>query len=180
MSASLRSLSAFALFQLAWFACVFAGSAGQPLLGPGVALAVLALHLGVLTRDGERRREALAIGVLGASGLLADAGLVALGSVCFEEGARPVLGLPLWYAALWLLFPILLDTSLRWLRGRWRWSIALGALGGPLSVIAGERLGALRIGTDRPLALAAIAVLWAVYTPCAVAARQSAARFAAG
>jgi hypothetical protein len=180
MSASLRSLVAFALFQLAWFACVFAGEAGQTLLGPGVALVVLALHLGVLTRRGERRRESLAIAVLGVAGLLADAALVALGTVCFEDGSRPVLGLPLWYAALWLLFPMLLDTSLCWLRGRSVWSIALGALGGPLSVIAGERLGALRIGADRPLALSAIAVLWAVYTPCAVAARQNAARFAAG
>ncbi|MCC6782993.1 MAG: DUF2878 domain-containing protein [Planctomycetes bacterium] len=179
MSASLRSLSAFALFQLAWFACVFAGRAGQPFLGPGAALVVRALHLGLLTRRGERRREALAIGVLGVSGLLADAGLVALGTVCFDDGSRPVLGLPLWYAALWLLFPILLDTSLRWLRGRSVWSIAFGALGGPLAVVAGERLGALRIGADRPLALAAIAALWAVYTPCAVAARQNAARIAA-
>lgn len=47
----------------------------------------------------------------------------------------------------------------------------VGALGGPLSYVAGERLGALEL-LSRGAALTALAVGWAVLTPCLVRLSQ--------
>ena len=71
---------------------------------------------------------------------------------------------PPWILALWALFASTLNVSLRWLRGRIVVAVVLGAVAGPLSYWAGVRMGAVEF-TQPVVALVALAVGWAVFTP---------------
>ena len=53
---------------------------------------------------------------------------------------------------------------MKWMRGRWALAALMGAVGGPLSYLAGSRLGAMSF--EEPVsALLALAVIWAVAMP---------------
>ena len=73
--------------------------------------------------------------------------------------------LPLWVAALWLLFAATLNSSLAWLSGRPLLAAALGALAGPLSFKAGVGLGAGEYLTTPLHASAVLAILWSLALP---------------
>jgi hypothetical protein len=51
-----------------------------------------------------------------------------------------------------------------WMRGRPVLTVLMGAVGGPLSYLAGEKLGAIEL-TQPVQALAALAVAWAIAMP---------------
>jgi hypothetical protein len=67
--------------------------------------------------------------------------------------------------ALWVNFALAID-ALAWLGRRPVLAAMLaGAVGGPLSYLAGARLGAVTLGPSEPVALAAVAVVWMVAMP---------------
>ena len=147
-------------FQLGWFACVIAAGKGQDALGIAAVAAVVALHL-VLTspRAGELRVIALALAV----GAVWDSLLRAAGLMQYLSPGPTFLA-PAWILAMWALFGTTLNVSLRWMRGRSVFAALFGALGGPLSFWAGERLGAVRIAGPWT-GLVALAAGWAVILP---------------
>lgn len=164
----------FALFQLAWFACVFGAASGRAALGAGVALALLAIHFAWCTAD--RRADASLIVAAVAFGAVADSSLLALHRV---EYAAP-LGenvAPLWILTLWAWFAATQMHSMTWLQARPLAAIVLGLVGGPLSYLAGERMGALRFVEPRWQGLALGAAVFCVATFClSRAARRLRAR----
>lgn len=154
----------FALFQAGWFACVLSAAAGRPWIGVLAVLVAVAVHLG------QARRPYPEVRLIGASiiiGLVVDSTLVALGLVSYPTGSYP-LGLsalaPYWIVCMWALFATTLNVSLRWLTGRWPLAMVLGAVGGPLSYLAGARLGAMNLLQPTP-ALAALALAWGLVMP---------------
>jgi hypothetical protein len=58
-----------------------------------------------------------------------------------------------------------------WLKGRPWLASLLGALGGPLSYMAGEKLGGIRLENPE-MALLALALAWAVIMPAIAALAQ--------
>ncbi len=169
----------FGMFYVSWFACVAGAGCEQLWLGPAVVAAFLIGHL-LLTRD--RAREAaltLAIALFGftvdtvqaSAGLYAFTGTSALPWVC-----------PPWMVALWMLFAATLNSSMAWLVGRHRLAAVLGAACGPLSYVAGARLGAIELHPNALVSLAGIAVVWALAMPAVlvigdVLCRSSTGRF---
>ena len=151
----------FIAFQVGWFACVLGAANGMPWTGPVVVLAVLALHLWRARRPGPELKLALAAMGLGAA---FDSALLATGWVAYPSGLwLPGLA-PYWIIAMWGLFATTVNVSLRWLRDRTALAVALGAIGGPLSYLAGERLGGIELVAPAG-ALALLAVGWAVAMP---------------
>ena len=67
--------------------------------------------------------------------------------------------------ALWMLFASTLNASMGWLAGRFAVAAALGAVFGPLSYLAGARLGAIELHANTAVSLTAIAVVWAGALP---------------
>lgn len=155
------SLVNYVFFQVGWLSCVVFAAQGRPLWGFGVALAVIGLHLLLATRC---LPEIKLIIVCAAIGTLFDSLLMATGWVSYPSGLwLPGLA-PYWIIAMWLLFATTLNLSMGWLRGRpWLASVA-GALGGPLSYMAGEKLGGIRLENPE-MALLALAFAWAVIMP---------------
>jgi len=129
-------------FQAGWFACVLGASAGWPALGPLVVALWLLLHL---ASSGRPRAEIATIVAAGLIGYAADSLLVMADVLAFPSGARLGGPSPLWMVALWMNLAGTLGLSMRWLRGRPLLAALFGAIGAPLSYLAGARLGAAQI-----------------------------------
>jgi hypothetical protein len=158
-----RAVLCFILFYLGWFACVVGMTpVGARWWGPAAAAVVVAVHLAV---QRERRRELRAIALGLAFGPLCDVVLMALGVVRFAE--PPVLGVlpPLSMIALWAVFATTFHTSFGWLAQRPLALVLFSLVGAPFSYVWGEKLGAVVLAPSRPLALGAIAVVWAIVLP---------------
>lgn len=151
----------FVAFQLGWFACVLGAANGRPWLGPVVVLGVVALHLARARRPlPELRLVVYAMAI----GLVVDSLLLATGWLQYPSGLwLPGLA-PYWIIAMWGLFATTLNISMGWLRGRPALAAVLGAVGGPLSYLAGEKLHGIELTAQLP-ALAALAVAWGIAMP---------------
>jgi hypothetical protein len=75
---------------------------------------------------------------------------------------------------MWFLFAATLNLSMAWLKGRTYLAVFMGALGGPLSYIAGQNLGAIRLENPEA-ALILVALAWAFIMPalCLLAQRMN-------
>lgn len=169
MKFGLHAILNFVVLELAWFACVLGGANNWPLVGTMVAVGVIGLHL-MLARHW--RPEALLVAVAAAIGLLWDSLLVTLGFFSYPTGNLAAGLAPYWIVAMWAVFATSLNLSLAWLKGK-PWLAALvGLIGGPLSYLAGERLGGVQM-SDPTAALALQALGWAVLLPvlCHIAGR---------
>ena len=74
---------------------------------------------------------------------------------------------------MWVLFATTLNVGMRWLHKSNLVAIAAGAIGGPLSFLAGERAGAVSFA-DPLFSLGVISIGWALLLPILV---RVAARF---
>jgi len=155
----------FVAFQLGWFAIVLGAAYGLPWAGSAAALAIVAWHL---TRAARPRAELVLVLAAAGVGALWDSLLAALGLVEFPNGTIVAGTAPYWMVALWMLFATTLNLSLAWLKRNLLLAAALGAIGGPLAYLAGARLGAL-VFVEQTVALAALAIGWALLTPLLVA-----------
>ncbi len=158
----------FALFQLAWLACIRAAALGWPLTGVLCVAVVAAWHLRMAARP---RPEALLILLSMALGGVVEGTLLAAGLISYTSGQWSPALPPLWMLSLWGLLATTLNVSMGWLRGRPWLAAALGAVAGPLSYAAGASLGAAQF-TDPTVALAALALAWAACMPLMMALAQ--------
>lgn len=143
-------------FQVGWFACVLGAASGRPWLGLAATAVVVVLHLDRTERPG---REALLLGLAALLGLAFDSALVTLGWLSYPNG-MVIDGLaPYWIVAMWVLFAATLNSSLRWLHTRPGLAALFGLAGGPLSYLAGQRLGGVVILEPLP-ALIALGLGW--------------------
>jgi hypothetical protein len=157
----MKALTNFLMFQAGWFATVLGAANGAPWIGPVVVLAIVAIHLRSARRP---QSEALLVASAVALGLVADSLLLATGWIAYPNGGW-VPGLaPYWIVGLWALFATTLNVSMGWLSGRMLLAALFGAIGGPLSYLAGARLGAMTF-VDTTAAVIALAVCWAMMMP---------------
>ena len=157
----MKHLGNFLAFQAGWFSCVLGAANGAPWLGPIVVLLIVGWHLGKARRPGG---EAILLGLAFLTGLLFDSLLLASGWLSYPNGEW-IPGLaPYWIVMMWPLFATTLNRSMRFLRDRMVLAMLLGAVGGPLSYLAGERLGAVSL-LNPQAAVAALGVAWGLFTP---------------
>lgn len=159
-SPSFTPLINFLLYQVAWFGCVMGAAAGQPMVGVGLSILIIGLHLAWSTAPMTELRIILLTGIIGG---LWETLIVQQDWVRYQGLTWAGLP-PLWIVALWLGFATTFNSSLRWLQPRTGLASLLGLIGGPLAWVAGERLGALQL-PDSGLALMAIGLGWSVLMP---------------
>jgi len=157
-------------YQLGWFSCVLGAAHHHAWAGVTAAVALTVFHLALLESPARQWQEIRLVVAVMVAGLLVDGTLSALGWVRYPQGQPAPFVPPVWMLCLWMLFATLLPGALAWLRGRPVLAALLGALGGPLAYLAGERLGAIALGEGvAPLVgLAVLAVAWAVVIPLLV------------
>ena len=152
-------------FQAGWFASILLAANGWPWAAMLAALAVTALHL---ARARDARAELKLILAAGAIGLVWENALAAAGWSGFPGGVLLPGSAPLWMIAQWMMFATTLNLSLAWMKSRPGIAVVFGLVGGPLSYMAGERLGAIML-LERDAALLALACGWALLTPLLLA-----------
>ena len=151
----------FVAFQVGWFACVLGAANQVPWIGPAVVLAVVAIHLRQATRPDLEAGLLVACGIIG---LCFDSLLVTLGWVTYPSGMFIGSFAPYWIVSMWVLFGTTLNRSLVWLRGRHGLAVVLGAVSGPLSYVAGAKLGGI-VFVEMTGALAFLAIGWGAIMP---------------
>ena len=151
----------FAAFQIGWFSSVIGAAQQMPWAGPVAFLVVLAIHLRQARRPGAELGLVIACGVIG---VFFDSLLVALGWVTYPSGLVSELLAPYWIVTMWMLFGTTLNLSMGWMKGRPVLAALLGAVGGPMSYYAGQKLGGIQFIEFVP-AMSALAVGWAVFMP---------------
>lgn len=161
MNAVLLNIS---LFKAGWLAAVFSAAASVPFLGTlAIAVAVFTHLARSESRSGEIRLLALAAAIgFGWESLLVATGLVQYGAASIIPGTAPY-----WIVAMWLLFATTLNVGMRWLRKSLVVAAIFGAIGGPLSFLAGAKAGAVSF-PDPTVSLAVIGLGWAVFLPLLV------------
>jgi len=161
------------LYQAGWFACVLGGASGRPWLGAATGLAPVLVHLALVER---RADEAKFVALAALAGTAIDSAQQAAGTVAFPSGHYAAWLCPVWLTVLWAQFATLPCHSLAWLAGRPIVSALLGAAGGPLAFLAGERLGGVAFPSGRAVGCGVLALVWAAAFPLLVhfAARSGA------
>lgn len=160
----MKLITNFVAFQIGWFATVLGAAKGMYWFGPIVVLAVVALHLRQARRPGVEARLLLFALALG---LVVDSLVLAGGWTRYPGGVwLPGLA-PYWIITMWALFATTLNVSLRWMHQRYVVAALFGGVGGPLSYLAGAKLGAMSFVAMTP-AIVALAAAWFVAMPLLV------------
>ena len=157
----MRLLGNFLLFQFAWFASVLGAANDLPLAGPCAVAVVVAIHLRLAERPAAELLLVAACGTFGAvfDSLLVTSGWVAYASGTFAPGIAPY-----WIIAMWMSFATTLNVSLGWMHGRPVLAALSGLVAGPLTYLAGARLGGIEL-VDERMAIAALGLGWAIVLP---------------
>jgi hypothetical protein len=160
-------LLSLGLFQVVWLACAMGAARGLSWPGIIAAAVLVAFHVA----SAARRWSAVGIVIAaGALGLAAESLLVVSGLVRYAAPWPIETLAPAWIVALWLAFGTALETTRRVMGSNpIAASSLLGLTLGPLSYVAGERLGALGFPEPAWPSLLAIAVVWGIACPALVA-----------
>ena len=150
-----------AAFKVGWISSVMGGAMQLPWIGPVAVLLAVALHLNFARRP---RSELLLIVSCGLIGASFDSLLVAAGWVSYSSGVFFEYAAPYWIIAMWMLFATTLNVSMQWMRYRPVMTAVIGFVAGPMSYIAGEKLGAINF-VNETAALVGLAVGWAIMLP---------------
>jgi hypothetical protein len=150
-------------FQLAWFAALYGGILNS------VALTILPAFVAVIWhifRAGTWFKGELAlVSVVLVLGFAVESIFIALGAITYIGAPLFGFGPPVWIMAMWLAFGTLPHGCLTWLQGKWVLQFILGGLFGPLSYLAGAKLGAATLSEPMFTSLAVIALGWALALP---------------
>ena len=150
------------LYQAGWFACVLGGARDRPWLGAAAGLALVLVHLALVER---RAEEAKFVALVALAGTAIDSAQQGAGTMTLPSGHYAVWLCPAWLTVLWAQFATLPCHSLAWLAGRPIVSALLGAAGGPLAFLAGERLGGVTFPLGRAVGYGVLALVWACAFP---------------
>ncbi|MCE9635147.1 MAG: DUF2878 domain-containing protein [Planctomycetes bacterium] len=152
----------YAILQGAWFGCVLGAAADALWVAWLSGATALALHLALL-RDW--RSDRIVVGAALAIGAVTDTIVRGVGAFDAPSDPLPAPFPVTWLLLLWAVFGTSIRHCMGWLRGRYVVAAVFGAVGGPLSLMGGARLGAVTLATDTRLVWFAIGLQWAVAMP---------------
>ena len=150
----------FIFFQLIWFVCIIGAATNETHSAVAFSLLIILFHL-YLTKDKKNELKILLLASI--LGFLFDGFLLKNELVLYANHGWSYSITPLWIIVLWMGFAITLNSSLSWLKKKIKLSVLLGAIGGPLAYLAGEKLNAVTILS--PNAIIVIAIGWGIITP---------------
>lgn len=150
-------------FEIAWFAALYGGILNSLALAllPALALAIWHLFL-MRTQIPSQLLLFIALILLG---FVVESAFIAFGAIIFVGSPLFGFGPPVWVLAMWFAFATLPHGCLNWFRGKWILQILLGGLTGPLSYLAGGKLGGATLHEPVLTSLVIIGIGWAIALP---------------
>ena len=153
------------LYLAGWFAMVLGSAGGRPWTGAAVGLGLLAVHIALARERGPEIVTILAIGILGT---VTDSAQAFAGVFVFESGYWSYWVIPFWITVMWMQLATLFHFTLRRLSRRYFLSATIGAVGGPVALLIGERLEGVIFPMGMRHSLLILAAVWAVILPLCV------------
>lgn len=156
-------------FQVGWFVCIASVKFDQEILALSLSILLIGLHFlcsHAPGRDFKLSLIALALGVL------IDSGLQYFSVISFYGWALGPLS-PFWLWMLWVMFALTLNYSLAFLQNKHLFlSAIVGLVFGPLSYIAGTKLGAANFDNTF-IHMATVGLIWMLTLPVLVFISQT-------
>jgi hypothetical protein len=138
---------------------VLGASWQHPWIGLAIALGLIGAHLALSSERSIEIRLVLLATLVGA---VVEMFQVAAGTYRFASGTLSDALPPPWLLAMWAQFATTFRFSLRTVIRRPMPAAIVGAAGGPLAFLAGERLGALTLLPPLSAGLLRLSITWAV------------------
>ena len=149
-------------FQLVWIVTVLSVNPNR--LWPGlIALCLFFVVLAVISRA--PMVDFMLVTIAVSIGLVIDTLFIQAGLLSFDMNLPWPGVAPFWILILWANFALILNNGLGWLQGRLKTAALLGFFGGPLSYLAGIKLGAGELRVTQVKALLILGLCWAIVTP---------------
>jgi hypothetical protein len=149
----------YTLYQMGWFACVLGGASQRPWTGCLIAMILVGVHLALSV---ERSLEVRLVVLATAVGAAVEMYQIAAGTYRFTSGTVIDALPPPWLLALWAQFATTFRFSLRRVITRPVSAALIGAAGGPIAFLAGERLGAVTLLPPLTHGLVRLSIGWAI------------------
>lgn len=150
------------LFQLVWLGTILGVANGIPWLGAPILGVFLAAHRYL---SPTAKADYLVAAIAMALGFLVETVYVRSGLLDYKFSSASLNVAPVWIIWLWANLALTMNNCLSWLHGRNALAIGAGIVAGPLTYLAGARLGAAELGFDIAPAFVAFAASWAVLVP---------------
>ena len=160
MNATRSTVVNFVWFQAAWWGVVLLAQKQFFNVSASLLITILLLTVHFIVFYKNAKRDLQLMLVIGAMGYALDSLLFYLGVFSFFHASPPLA--PLWIFCLWLVFPLSLPYSMNWLQGRLALALVFGAVGGPVTYFAGEKLSLMEFMNPKWGAFLILAVVWAV------------------
>lgn len=132
----------FVLFQAIWLACVIGAAKNYMLSAWILFLTLIYWQSCPINRNG---KDLLFVIVLLPLGMLLDSLWIFLQIIEYQVALPFSAIAPYWIGMLWVTFALSLNSSMQWLFQYPKLAVAFGCIGGPLSYLAAERIGAIKI-----------------------------------
>ena len=150
-------------FYIIWWGCVLGIQYSYNYLGPLLTIIVGIAHLNIIVDFKKEVKLILAVGLLGliVESFHLHSNLLDYSGYIFSNSLFP----PLWILCMWLGFAGTLNYSMFWMKGRWILMIICGAIFGPMSYLAGVKLGVLNLNFSYTLSIVVIGITWGLSIP---------------
>lgn len=142
----------FLFFQIIWFGCIYLGNVFIP-----VALVLVLIHFNHMDST---EHDAHIMVLAAALGFSIDSALMHFGVMTFESGLISSYFIPPWLIMLWAGFAMTLNHSLYYFQEKPLLAFFGGAIAGPLSYLAGAKLGAVELGQGYITSFVIFACIW--------------------
>lgn len=155
-TAKLNKVLNFVLLQTLWFALVVGAAYQHILLGLGlfIVFAIWQLH------PANRKQTDIKLAItLAALGLVLDSLWLQLGLISYEMQWPYSFLAPFWIVMLWFAFGLTINHSLAWIFDYKILGVIVSGIGGPISYLAAEKLGAVTL-IEPVWAFVALTVGW--------------------
>ena len=149
-------------FYFGFVAALSGSHVGIPMLGPVVIVGWLTGHLVNSKQPWGEIKLLLASAVLS---YVFDGIITLAGVLKFHEPTTWYWPLPLWMLMMWPNFAATLNSSMKWLLGRYQLGAIMGAVAGPFSYYGGVKWGAVDLGISFWPAMVVIGIEWAIGMP---------------
>ena len=148
-------------FQIGWWMCALGAKNGLDYLGPIYMVFFLVIHMIFFS---EKKFEIILVifGVI--LGSFVDTSFKYFNIINYLPASSSFLA-PLWIVAMWAGFCATLNHSLSWLKDKHIISFLMGAIFGPLSYVAGEKMGIIFFIASHLYTLVLLAIVWGISIP---------------
>jgi len=163
MNKKLLKISNAAFFYIIWWGCVLGVKLGYNYLGVIFTLLFIIVHLKLISNQREEMKLILASALLG---IIVEAchlhtNLLSYQGYIFSNTLLP----PIWIICMWIGFSGTLNYSMFWMKGRWLMMVVLGAIFGPISYIAGVKLGVINFNFSYSFTIFILGIVWGTSIP---------------